>query len=68
MATASPSPLLAAFDRPLAERLEAKGPEASAGEFAGRMGQLVAPTAPVKPTEAPPSAKHLRSRGPKASV
>lgn len=68
MAPASPSALLTVSDRPVVEWLEAKGPEASAGEFAGLMGQLVAPTAPVKPAEAPPSAKHLRSRGPKASV
>ena len=66
MATASPSPLLVAFDRPLAERLEAKGPEASAGEFAGLMGQLVHAPAPAKPTEAPPSPRHGRNKGPKA--
>lgn len=68
MATASPSPLLAAFDRPVAERLEAKGPEAAAGEFAGLMGQLVNAIEPAQPTQASVSAKPVRTKGPQAPL
>ena len=68
MASASPSALLAVSDRPVVERLEAKGAEVPGGEFAGLMGQLVNPPAPTKPAEAPPTSKPVRNKGPKAVV
>ena len=68
MASASPSALLAVSDRPVVERLEAKGAEVPGGEFAGLMGQLVNPPATAKPGEAPPTSKPMRSKGPKAPV